>query len=70
MSERSNIGKLGAALWRVVPLVFVIGILCVVFAPEEFKKMKRIGLMVIYCSGLPFLLGAFILFSEKKGWLK
>lgn len=70
MSEKSNFERLGTILWRIVPLVIVIGILCVLLAPDDFKKMKKLGYILIYCAGLPFLLGSFLLYSEKKGWLK
>ena len=70
MSEESKIGKLGATLWRIVPIVLVVGILCVLLAPDDLKKMKKLGFILIYWAGLPFLLGSFLLYSEKKGWLK
>jgi hypothetical protein len=70
MSEKSTLQKLGVVLWRVVPLVVVIGILCVWLAPDDFKKVKKLGFILIYWAGLPFLLGSFVLYSEKKGWLK
>ena len=70
MSEKSNIEKLGTILWRVVPLIIVAGVLCVLIAPDDLKKLRRLGFILIYCAGLPFLLGSFVLYSEKKGWMK
>lgn len=70
MSEKSKIGKLGVTLWRILPLMLLVGVLCTLLAPDDFKKVKRLGFILIYCAGLPFLIGSFLLISERKGWLK
>jgi hypothetical protein len=70
MCKKSSLEKFGTTLWRIVPLALVMGGLCVLLAPDDFKKVRRLGFILIYCAGLPFILGSFLLYSEKKGWLK
>lgn len=70
MIDALKFAKFGATMWRILPIIIVIGILCVVFAPDDYRRVKKLGFILIYCAGLPFLLGSFVLYSTKKGWLK
>lgn len=70
MIDKSKIEKLGVWAWRMVPVVLVLGILCALLAPEGRPEVKKLGFVLIYWAGLPLLLGSFVLFSAKKGWLK
>jgi cell division protein FtsW (lipid II flippase) len=70
MNDKTRLHKFGEAIWRIVPLVVLVGILCVVLAPADSKTVKKVGMILIYCAGLPLLLGSIILLCERKGWLK
>ena len=70
MSERSSLGRFGVLVWRVLPVLVVAGFLAFLLAPADSKHVKKAGLTVVYFAGVPMVLGAFALYSEKKGWLK
>ena len=69
-SQKSDKPRSGfELLYYALVVVFLAGVLFLIFGPSSMKSEKRFVGFLVYTTGLPLVISNFIVFCEKRNWI-